>query len=42
LVGVDNINFYRLRSLAPLSILDLRGVGHQTLMARGNRRLANR
>jgi hypothetical protein len=34
LVGVDNINFDRLRSLAPLSILDLRGVGPQTLMAR--------
>jgi hypothetical protein len=33
LVGVGNINFDRLRSLASLSFLDLGGIGHRTMVA---------
>jgi hypothetical protein len=41
LVGVGNINFDRLRSLAPLSILDLGGVGQRTMVAGRRLPLAN-
>ena len=40
LVGVGNINFDCLRSVAPLSILDLGGVGERTMVS--GRRFASR